>query len=177
MRHPKPSGLTAKKLFSLCVAILSSVFTLVRDSALRRHSGPRCLPPCSSVLELCHCYMVKPGHCHVWAPAVGLGGWGGAGGEMPRVVRAPPRRGTLHLCSQFAGGNVTMFPDCRGLETQSPATCVQEELFLSPQKRGMGLVGGWQALPLLTRGHLCPSFCLEWMSNEVLLCSSCCDRP
>ena len=35
-----------------------------------------------------------------------------------------------------------MFPDCRGLETQSPATCVQEELFLSPQKRGMGLVGG-----------------------------------
>lgn len=44
-----------------------------------------------------------------------------------------------------------MFPDCRGLETQSPATCVQEELFLSPQKRGMGLVGGWQALPLLTR--------------------------
>ena len=105
-------------------------------------------------LELCHCYMVKAGHRHMWAPAVGLGR-----GSYAQCSKGSTQKGHTSPLLTFCWTELNHIPrPWEGLEMQSQAPCVQEQLCLSPQKGRMNFAGGWQSLSLFTSKHLCPSF-------------------
>lgn len=61
---------------------------------------------------------------------------------MPSAVRAPPRKGALHLCSHSAGGNLITFPgrECFGNAVPS-SMCSGTTLFVTTEGR-MNFGGG-----------------------------------